>query len=92
MKTGIIRRIDDLGRIVIPQNIREIVGIEAGTPLEISVEGARVCLERCNSDDYTATLKHIYNCIKDNEFISDVKRENACAALDNVIDIMEGGK
>ena len=33
--TGIIRRIDDLGRIVIPKEIRRTMGIREGDPLEI---------------------------------------------------------
>ena len=37
--TGIIRRVDDLGRVVIPKDIRRTVGIREGEPLEISIEG-----------------------------------------------------
>lgn len=33
--TGIVRRIDDLGRVVIPKEIRRTLGIREGTPLEI---------------------------------------------------------
>lgn len=33
--TGIIRRIDDLGRIVIPKEIRRVYGLKEGDPLEI---------------------------------------------------------
>lgn len=33
--TGIIRRIDDLGRVVIPKEIRRSMGIREGDPLEI---------------------------------------------------------
>lgn len=33
--TGIVRRIDDLGRIVIPKEIRRTLRIKEGTPLEI---------------------------------------------------------
>lgn len=33
--TGIIRRIDDLGRIVIPKDIRDRYHIKEGDPLEI---------------------------------------------------------
>ncbi len=35
--TGIIRRIDDLGRIVVPKNIREEYAIEDGEPFEFFV-------------------------------------------------------
>lgn len=33
--TGIVRRIDDLGRVVIPRDIRKNMGIREGDPLEI---------------------------------------------------------
>lgn len=36
--TGIIRRIDDLGRVVIPKEIRKRCGIREGDPLEIYTE------------------------------------------------------
>ena len=35
MKLGVVRRIDDLGRIVIPKEIRNMLGIEVGDGLEI---------------------------------------------------------
>ena len=36
--TGIVRRIDDLGRIVIPKEIRRTMRIREGDPLEIYTE------------------------------------------------------
>ena len=33
--TGLVRRIDDLGRVVIPKEIRRTYGINNGDPLEI---------------------------------------------------------
>ena len=36
--TGIIRRIDDLGRIVIPKEIRKTMHIRESDPLEIFTE------------------------------------------------------
>ena len=45
--TGIVRRLDDLGRIVIPKEIRRSVGIREGEPLEIFIEGGdTVCFRR----------------------------------------------
>jgi len=35
--TGIVRRIDDLGRVVIPKEIRRTLGIRDGDPLEIFI-------------------------------------------------------
>ena len=36
--TGIIRRVDDLGRISIPKTVRNVMGITEGTPLELFTE------------------------------------------------------
>lgn len=36
--TGIVRRIDDLGRVVIPKEIRRSLNIEEGDPLEIYID------------------------------------------------------
>ena len=38
--TGIVRRIDDLGRVVIPKAIRTELGIKEGDPLEICYDKA----------------------------------------------------
>ena len=40
--TGIIRRIDDLGRVVIPKEIRRNLGIKEGDALEIYVQEGSV--------------------------------------------------
>lgn len=39
--TGIIRRVDDLGRVVIPKEIRKNLGIREGEPLEIYTDTIR---------------------------------------------------
>lgn len=44
--TGIVRRIDDLGRIVIPKEIRRTLKIREGDPLEIFLENDCVCFKR----------------------------------------------
>ena len=36
--TGIVRRIDELGRIVIPKEIRRTMGIKEGAPLEMFID------------------------------------------------------
>lgn len=40
--TGIVRRIDDLGRVVIPKEIRRTLKISEGDPLEIFIEDDKV--------------------------------------------------
>lgn len=44
--TGITRRIDDLGRIVLPKELRKTLGIEPGTPIEIYTEEDTIILKK----------------------------------------------
>jgi len=45
-KSGITRRIDELGRIVIPKEIRINLGIREGEPLEIYVENNSIVIKK----------------------------------------------
>ena len=50
--TGIIRRIDDLGRVVIPKEIRRAMKIKEGDPLEIYTESnGTVCFRKYSPMD-----------------------------------------
>lgn len=55
--TGIIRRIDDLGRVVIPKEVRRALGIHEGDPLEIYTDTDCVCFKKYQADldELTAT-------------------------------------
>ena len=44
--TGIVRRVDDLGRVVIPKEIRRSMGIREGEPMEIYLENDAVMFRR----------------------------------------------
>lgn len=46
--TGIVRRIDDLGRVVIPKKIRRTIRIREGDPLKIYLpdDGKSVCFHK----------------------------------------------
>ena len=46
--TGIVRRIDELGRVVIPKEIRRSLRIHEGDPLEIFIDSAEntLCLKK----------------------------------------------
>ena len=46
MDTGMARKIDDLGRIVIPAETRRLFNIREGDHLSISVEGDRIVLRK----------------------------------------------
>ena len=73
--TGIVRKIDELGRIVIPKELRRTLNIEEGDPLEIFVDGEEVILRKyepgcvfCGNVKYVVEFKGkkvCTNCIKD---------------------------
>lgn len=44
--TGIVRHVDDLGRIVIPMELRRTLGINVKDPIAIFVEGERIILTK----------------------------------------------
>ena len=62
--TGIVRRIDDLGRVVIPKEVRRTLGIREGDPLEIFVGGrGEVTFKKyapCHEVECAAVLKGLY--------------------------------
>lgn len=81
--TGIIRRIDDLGRVVIPKEIRRTMNIREGEPLEIFLEDGGVVFKKylpnCR-DDLIAALQNAadyYDDYEDNQAIAGQLRKIA---------------
>ncbi len=48
--TGVIRKIDGLGRIVIPMEIRNKLNVSQNDPLEIHVEGNSILVKKYEPD------------------------------------------
>ena len=44
--TGIVRKVDELGRIVLPIELRRNLDIEERDPIEIFLEGDRIILQK----------------------------------------------
>ncbi len=49
-ETGIIRKLDELGRVVIPKELRERYRLEEGTPIEIFTQGNEIILKKFNQN------------------------------------------
>ncbi len=65
--TGIIRRMDDLGRVVIPREVRRKLGLKEGDELEIFIDHGGVCFvpyHRDLSDELEALRIKIINDYK----------------------------
>ena len=81
--TGVVRRIDDLGRVVIPKEIRRTLGIKDGTSLEIFVDKDMVALRKHSSMNNLSHFAEvyvdsIYNTLKRDIIITD--RDNVIAS------------
>ena len=59
--TGIVRRVDDLGRIVIPKEIRRNLGIHEGDPLEIFLHEDCFCFRKYTTDK----LEKVFDAFKE---------------------------
>jgi transcriptional pleiotropic regulator of transition state genes len=64
MDSGIARKIDDLGRIVIPAETRRMFNIREGDHLLIAVEGGNIVIRKmtdtctfCGSDESVSQFK-----------------------------------
>jgi len=44
--TGVVRQVDELGRIVIPKELRDTLGIQIKDSLEIFVDGEMIILRK----------------------------------------------
>ncbi|WP_342535694.1 AbrB/MazE/SpoVT family DNA-binding domain-containing protein [Lysinibacillus sp. FSL K6-1151] len=66
--TGITRKVDELGRIVIPKEIRRNLGIEEKDSLEIFTEGSNLILRK-------------YEPVSENKIRTQVKLEKLLSEL-----------
>ena len=48
--TGMVRKIDELGRIVLPMEIRRTLDVGEREPLEIMVDGNNIILRKYNQE------------------------------------------
>ena len=60
MSTGIVRRIDELGRIVIPKEIRKNLRIKKGDNLEIVVDGENITLKKYSQIENAMDMAQVY--------------------------------
>ena len=75
--TGIVRKVDDLGRVVLPIELRRTLGIEVKDALEIFIDDDKIILK-----------KYQPNTEKD-EVVSSLKKMAASAKNPNVIETIE---
>lgn len=87
MSTGIIRRMDDLGRVLIPKEIRENLGIEEGTPMEIMVnDEGNIILKKYEWENRGVSLEEAVKKIQETLDSPELKSEIPEDILNNMKD------
>ncbi len=74
--SGIVRKIDELGRIVIPKEIRKVMGIQEGSSLNISTNGESIVLNKFstlkNINEYVYNVAYaLFECVNCDIVITD---------------------
>ena len=60
--TGIVRKIDELGRVVLPMELRNKLKIKEKDPMEIYVEGSSIILKKFESTcTFCGNTKNLIN-------------------------------
>ena len=101
--TGIVRRIDDLGRVVIPKEIRRTLRIKEGTPLEIFTDReGEIILKKYSpigelslfAKEYAESLSQstgMLSCITDHDQVVAAAEQPAPAASQVIQPIIAAG-
>lgn len=82
--TGLVRRIDDLGRIVIPKEIRRVLRIKDGESLEIFLDSDNIVLKKYSpignfEEFYKNYVDSVYDVLNENIVITDCDKVIAVA-------------
>ncbi len=91
-KSGITRRIDELGRIVVPKEIRYNLGIRDGEPLEIYTSDNQIIIKKYSQvENIKDTSQNICNIIFDscNLSIMITDREKIIATSSNLKEMQD---
>ena len=62
---GIVRRIDELGRIVIPKDLRKQLGIQEGDLLEMNFENEKIVIEKFEETTVKDIVSSLWDCVAD---------------------------
>lgn len=89
--TGIVRRIDDLGRVVIPKEVRLTMGIKEGDTLEIYTEdgGAIVFKKYDAAGQWQEQIMRLRDSIKNDMDIKSETRYIIAQRMDELLKIVK---
>lgn len=86
--TRIVRRVDELGRVIIPKEIRRALRINDGDPLEMYRDGINLVLRKYQPDDITesaGTLKRLLGEPEINEIFNLREQKTFQVLLDKIL-------
>lgn len=91
---SVIRRCDSLGRIVIPRDIRHKLNITEGVPLEISIEGETVVIQKAEQifDSAAEVLHNAFKHIVCDENLNDDDKNSILAKLNEAQNLLRERK
>ena len=72
--TGIVRKVDELGRVVIPIELRRTLGIDVKDSLEIYVDSERIILKKYEPACLSAVMPIMCSIIKVASFVMTASR------------------
>lgn len=79
--SGITRPVDQLGRIVIPKELRRVLEIEAGDLIDISQDGETILLNKCKDKCVL--------CGSTNE-LSEIRQKKLCkSCIETITDMIK---
>lgn len=94
ISTGIVRRVDELGRVVIPKEIRRSLKIKDGDPLEIFRDKDKLVLVKYapedDKQDAINTLREWLKDVEQSATLTDIERMTLKMLLDKVADVKTG--
>ncbi|TKI53132.1 AbrB/MazE/SpoVT family DNA-binding domain-containing protein [Lysinibacillus mangiferihumi] len=82
--TGMIRKVDNLGRLVIPAELRNVLGIDKLDSLEIFTDGDKIVIQKyqpnAEMEEVTAELEKL---------VAEAKSQNAIDVLQRAIKLIK---
>ena len=98
--TGIVRKVDELGRIVLPKELRQTLNINERDPIEIFVDNSSIILQKyepacmfCNNtNDMVQYMGRniCKECLKAIEVLTRLEKEDKLRIISAMYDIESG--
>lgn len=86
MSISISRRIDELGRICIPKNMRDVLDIDSYDRIDIKLDGDKILLSKTDTSELESNIRKVKNLASDsrNHNLTTNEYDNLCQLLDKL--------